>query len=98
MVDQLQWFAVAAGETLDRRGDDADGAGFLASGRRRAIRGEGATAQVLGEVGAGEAVGEMALLGSDRRTATVAAVGTRSSPAPGAAAARLSDEADPPSA
>lgn len=64
-----------SGETLFAAGDPGDALYIVAYGRLRALlldrpRGE----QVLGEIGRGESVGEMALLTGEPRSATVCAV------------------------
>jgi predicted acylesterase/phospholipase RssA/CRP-like cAMP-binding protein len=58
------------GEILFRRGDPGDAAYIVISGRLRILDG----ARALNEVGAGETLGEMALLSGEPRSATVLAV------------------------
>lgn len=65
-----EWLSLAGGETLFRRGDAGDAAYIVISGRLRVVD-DGRT---LNEVGAGETLGEMALLSGERRSATVYAV------------------------
>ena len=66
---------VTAGGKLTTQGEVADGAYLLISGRLRAyaVQSDGSES-VLGEIAAGEVVGEMALLSAATRTATVRAV------------------------
>ena len=64
-----------AGETLFNAGDDGDALYVVAFGRLRAVLRDGAEGgQVLGEIGRGESVGEMALLTGAPRSATVVAI------------------------
>jgi CRP-like cAMP-binding protein len=62
------------GETIIREGDRGQELFFIESGRVRVVRGSGAKASLLGELGAGDLVGEMALLTGAPRSATVTAV------------------------
>lgn len=67
------WIGLGGGESLFRRGDPGDAAYLVISGRLRVVddtRGE----RMLNEVGAGETLGEMALLSGEPRSATVYAV------------------------
>jgi predicted acylesterase/phospholipase RssA len=68
-----QWISLRGGQTLFRRGDPGDAAYILISGRLRAVQDE-ASEQPLSDIAVGETVGEMALLSSERRSATVYAV------------------------
>ncbi|HSD42105.1 MAG TPA: patatin-like phospholipase family protein [Burkholderiales bacterium] len=65
-----QWLSLGGGETLFRRGEPGDAAYIVISGRLRIVDG----ARALNEVGAGETLGEMALLSGEPRSATVFAV------------------------
>jgi predicted acylesterase/phospholipase RssA/CRP-like cAMP-binding protein len=67
--------ALRGGEVLMRQGEPADGAYVVQAGRLRATvtRADGQE-QVMGEIGRGEIVGEMALLTEEPRSATVTAV------------------------
>jgi len=65
-----EWITLAGGETLFHRGDPGDAAYVVISGRLRILNG----ARALNEVGAGETLGEMALLSGEPRSATVHAV------------------------
>jgi predicted acylesterase/phospholipase RssA len=69
----VQWISLTGGQTLFRRGDAGDAAYILISGRLRAVQDEGHE-QAWAEIAGGETVGEMALLSSERRSATVYAV------------------------
>jgi predicted acylesterase/phospholipase RssA/CRP-like cAMP-binding protein len=66
----VEWVSLSGGETLFRRGEPGDAAYILISGRLRVVD----DARTLNEVGAGETVGEMALLSGELRSATVYAV------------------------
>ena len=70
---QLQWVALPRGTTVMEHGQVGDHLYFVVSGRlaASAVRDDGSRVP-LGEMGPGESVGEMALLGNGgRRTATV---------------------------
>jgi CRP-like cAMP-binding protein len=64
--------SLSAGETLFRAGDPGDALYIVAEGRVEVLEGDGA-ANVLAELGPGQAFGEMALLNGGPRTATVRA-------------------------
>jgi len=68
-----EWVSLRGGEVLFRHGDPGNAAYTVLSGRLRVIN-ETAGGSALNEVGAGEILGEMALLSSERRMATVLAV------------------------
>jgi len=70
----VEWVALRGGEALFREGDPGDAAYLVISGRLCAVAGAGETEQVLNAVGAGETVGEMALIRADVRSASVYAV------------------------
>jgi lysophospholipid hydrolase len=72
---QFERVHLASGETLIRQGERADCLYLLVTGRLRAYveRGDGSAA-VVGEVGRGEVVGEMALLIDEPRSATIRAI------------------------
>jgi predicted acylesterase/phospholipase RssA/CRP-like cAMP-binding protein len=66
---------VRAGQRLIRHGDRADSLYLLVRGRLRASVPDGEREpRVVGEVSQGEAVGEMALLGGERRNADIDAI------------------------
>ncbi len=68
-----EWVALRGGDILFRRGDPGNAAYTVLSGRLRVID-DTAGERALNEIGAGEILGEMALLSSARRSATVLAV------------------------
>jgi CRP-like cAMP-binding protein len=62
------------GEAIIREGDPGEEMFFIESGRVRVVRGKGANALLLAELGAGDLFGEMALLTGMPRSATVTAL------------------------
>jgi CRP-like cAMP-binding protein len=62
------------GETIIQEGAPGDELYFVESGRVQVVRGHGAQATVLAELGAGDLFGEMALLTDQPRSATVIAL------------------------
>jgi predicted acylesterase/phospholipase RssA/CRP-like cAMP-binding protein len=72
---QITWQHHSNGSLIFRQGDQADGMYVVVNGRLQlsVSTAEGAR-QVIGEIGAGETVGEFALLSSDARSANVTAV------------------------
>jgi len=76
---QIEWRRLTSGEVLFRQDDPGDEMYLVAQGRLRFAVEEGAGARDLGEVGAGESIGEFALLAErgspeSRRSATVYAI------------------------
>jgi predicted acylesterase/phospholipase RssA/CRP-like cAMP-binding protein len=71
---EVEWRALGGGEWLFRQGDPGDAAYLVVSGRLRAVTGAGEGERVRNEMGAGETIGEMALLSDDVRSASVHAV------------------------
>jgi CRP-like cAMP-binding protein len=65
---------LTAGAVLMREGEAGDALYVVVSGRLRASVANGGTPDVVGEIGPGEVVGEMALLSDEPRSATVQAV------------------------
>lgn len=71
---QCQWQACEGGAVLFERGDPGDAAYFVVSGRLRAVSvADDGKRKVLGDVEAGETVGEAAVLSGASRSATVVA-------------------------
>jgi predicted acylesterase/phospholipase RssA/CRP-like cAMP-binding protein len=68
-----EWVSLRGGQILFRRGDPGNAAYTVLSGRLRVID-DTAGERALNEIGAGEILGEMALLSAERRSATVLAV------------------------
>jgi len=68
-----EWVSLRGGEILFRRGDPGNAAYTVLCGRVRAID-DTAEERTLSDIGAGEIVGEMALLSAGPRSATVLAV------------------------
>lgn len=75
LADELQDQFLAGGETLFRQGDLGDALYLVVSGRLQILRETPTGGDVIGELGPGETVGEIAILGGERRLAT--AVATR---------------------
>ena len=75
LLETVEWLDVDAGAQLFAEGDAPDAVYFVLSGRLRATRVDhsGATL-VVGDIGRGELVGEMAPLQQTARTATVTAL------------------------
>ena len=71
---QCQWQFCEGGAVLFERGDVGDAAYVVVSGRLRAVSvADDGKRQVLGDIGAGETVGEVAVLSATSRSATVVA-------------------------
>src|SRR5438477_4368622 len=71
---ELSTVRLRSGETLFSEGEAGDALYVVVFGRLRALRGTEDGRQVLGEIGRGESVGEMALLTGEPRSATVHAI------------------------
>ncbi len=65
---------LAPGEQLIREGDKADFIYFVKHGQLKAFKGEDIDANFLGNINAGEFVGEMAFINSEPRVASVVAL------------------------
>jgi NTE family protein len=63
-----------SGELLFRQGERSDDVYFLLSGRLRAYTEEGGKRTILGEIGRGETVGELALFIDEPRSASIVAL------------------------
>ncbi|RKP01682.1 hypothetical protein CXG81DRAFT_11694, partial [Caulochytrium protostelioides] len=74
----LEWSQVNAGQVLCRQGDQSSSIYLVLNGRLRAIRESSATGgggfEIQGEYGQGESVGELEVLTSSRRPATIHAI------------------------
>jgi len=71
---QCQWQFCEGGTVLFERGDPGDAAYFVIAGRLRAISlGDDGKRKVLGDIEAGETVGEAAVLSAGLRNATIVA-------------------------
>ena len=72
---QCEWQFCEGGSVLFERGDPGDAAYFVVSGRLRAVTvADDGKRKVLGDIAAGETVGEVAVLSATLRSATVMAV------------------------
>jgi len=72
---ELEWISLGADEVLMREGEDGDCLFILLSGRLRAFtQSDGGGELSVGEISPGEAVGEMAIVADEQRSATVRTV------------------------
>lgn len=73
---EVEWVSLPTGAVLFRQGDDpADGVYIVVGGRVRVVvEGDDGAERDIAEIGRGESIGEMALLGDGLRSATVYAV------------------------
>ena len=75
IVERAQWLRLEAGEVLFRQGDHSDAAYFIVSGRMLVvIDAEGEGERMVRELGRGETVGELGLMDTAPRSATVRAI------------------------
>lgn len=75
LAEEVDWLRIAGGETLVEQGDAGDCAYFVIRGRLRVSTTDAdGVEHVVGDLGPGEPVGELALLADVARTATVRAV------------------------
>jgi predicted acylesterase/phospholipase RssA/CRP-like cAMP-binding protein len=75
LTTRAQWLHLPRGELLMRKGDPADCLYVVVSGRLQAfVHDKEGQETILGQIGFGETVGEMALLAHDKRTADVRAL------------------------
>jgi NTE family protein len=75
LAQELRWVQVPGGEVLIRQGEPGDGMFIVISGRFQvSVALEDGTERILGEIGRGELVGEMAILSGEPRSATVRAI------------------------
>jgi len=73
--NRVEFLEVAAGTLLIKQGDIGDDVYFVLGGRLRAVREDrDGSAVTLGEIGRGETVGELALILSEPRSASIYAV------------------------
>ena len=72
LAEVVRWQAAPSGTTIMAQGETGDAMYFVLSGRVKVELSAGEDAQRLGELGAGELFGEMALFEDDPRSATVA--------------------------
>ncbi|MBI4471356.1 MAG: patatin-like phospholipase family protein [Acidobacteria bacterium] len=73
--EELEWVTLQAGGVLVRQGEEGDSLFVLLSGRLRAfVEREQGVEEAVGEISPGEAVGDMAILTEERRSATVRAI------------------------
>ncbi|MBV9458942.1 MAG: cyclic nucleotide-binding domain-containing protein [Bradyrhizobium sp.] len=70
---EAEFVDLQAGELLFRQGERSDDVYFLLSGRLRACPEDGGKRTILGEIGRGETVGELALFTDEPRSASIVA-------------------------
>lgn len=71
---EAEFTDLQSGELLFRQGDRSDDVYFLLSGRLRAYTDDGGKRTILGEIGRGETVGELALFTDEPRSASIVAL------------------------
>jgi NTE family protein/lysophospholipid hydrolase len=75
LASELEWVRVPGGEVLIRQGDPGDSLFVVINGRFQvSIKLDDGGEEVVGEIGRGEMVGEMAILTGEHRSATVRAI------------------------
>lgn len=75
LASQLEWVQIPGGEMLLRQGDPGDSLYVVITGRFRvSVTGEDGEEAIVGEIGRGEVVGEMAVITGEPRSATVRAI------------------------
>lgn len=74
LAAEFELVALYAGETLFRQGDPGDSLYIVVTGRLRVTTRSNGEETVLAELGAGETVGEMAVISGEPRSATVYAM------------------------
>ena len=74
LESELQLVTLRSGEMLHRQGDSGDTLGIVVSGRLRIIVRRESGEQYEAELGRGETVGEMSVMSSEPRTASVVAI------------------------
>ncbi|HEY7213351.1 MAG TPA: patatin-like phospholipase family protein [Thermoanaerobaculia bacterium] len=74
VLSHLEWLLVAGGQTVCAQGEVGDCLYLVYSGRLAVVREENGKPVLLGEVGRGDSVGEVAVLTGRRRSASVRAL------------------------
>ncbi len=75
LCEEIEWFSLPGGWTLFKEGEAGDATFFVLSGRLGAVTiGPDGEESLLGQISAGEVVGEMALVLGEPRSATVVAL------------------------
>ncbi|HEX7967818.1 MAG TPA: patatin-like phospholipase family protein [Stellaceae bacterium] len=74
LEDELEWFSLPGGRVLFEANDPPDGLYLVLSGCLGVVRGTGDRASLFAEIGAGETVGDLALLAESPQPATVIAL------------------------
>ncbi len=74
LADQVEWLRIPGGEAIVEQGDEGDCAYFIIRGRAKAVtRNVDGVEKVVGDLGPGQPIGELALIAGVPRTATVRA-------------------------
>jgi NTE family protein len=72
---EAEYIDLGSGETLFRQGDSSDDVYFVLSGRLRALsENEPGAGKILGEIGRGETIGELAMFTGEPRSASIIAL------------------------
>ena len=71
---EAEFIDLPSGSVLIRQGEHSDDVYFVLSGRLRALAEAGSETRVLGEIGRGETVGELALFTGEPRSASIVAL------------------------
>lgn len=74
LEDELEWFSLPGGRVLFEVNDQPDGLYLVLSGRLGVVSKAVGQAELLAEIGAGDTVGDLALLAQSRQPATVIAL------------------------
>ncbi|MBO6521352.1 MAG: cyclic nucleotide-binding domain-containing protein [Rhodospirillales bacterium] len=72
---ELEYRSYSSGQIIFKQGDMGNEAYFVDTGKVEIARGDGTAETVLGVVGKGELLGEMALVDAEERMATARAMG-----------------------
>ena len=71
---QAEWIHLPLGDTLFREGDPGDSLYLVIMGRLRVVTDQNGKEKIIGEAAQGECIGEMAIITSEPRLATVYAI------------------------
>lgn len=74
IIEQSSIIELKPGDYLIKQGENTNSLFFIVSGRLRTIYSEGNTTKILGDVGAGEPIGELSFFTNKTRSASVVAI------------------------